>query len=138
MGFLTLSPAQVTSITPASKDARVIAFQVPRTQTVAEVEAWLPADASIISIVRELGTASNAGTTGTVTLTVTNNSGTVSTATDDVKTNGATTGFVQMTALPNVQPVPLTGDLKITAVYAESGTASNTGGPWNYVVTYVR
>lgn len=138
MGFLTLSPAQVTPITPSSKDARVIAFQVPRTQTVAAVEAWLPADASIVSIVRELGVASDAGTDATVTITVTNNSGTVSTAADDVKTNGATTGFVQMTSLPNVQPVPLNGDLKITAVYAESGTASNTGGPWNYVVTYVR
>lgn len=138
MGILTLSPDQVTPITPASKDARVIAFQVPRTQTAAAVEAWLPADATIVSIIRELGVASDAGTSATVTITVTNGGGTVSTAADDVKTNGATTGFVQMTSLPNLQPTPLNGDLKITAVYAESGTASNTGGPWNYVITYVR
>jgi hypothetical protein len=26
----------------------------------------------------------------------------------------------------------------VTAVYAETGTASTTGGPWNYVITYVR
>lgn len=138
MGILTLSPEQVTPITPASKDARVIAFQVPRTQTAAAVEAWLPADATIVSIIRELGVASDAGTSATVTITVTNGGGTVSTAADDVKTNGATTGFVQMTSLPNLQPTPLNGDLKVTAVYAESGTASTTGGPWNYVITYVR
>jgi hypothetical protein len=69
---------------------------------------------------------------------VANNGGTVSSASDDVKTNGAVAGAVQMTNLPNAQPIPANGDLTVTAVYAETGTASTTGGPWNYVITYVR
>ena len=138
MGFKTLTPSVVTPITPASKDLVCTAFRVPRTMTASTLVDMLPADASIISIVREKGTASDAGTSATVTITVSNNGGTVSSAADDVKTNGATTGFVQMTNLPNTEPLPLNGNISITAVYAETGTASTTGGPWNYIVTYVR
>jgi len=138
MGFKTLTPAQLTPITPAAKDVVVTAFQVSRTDTASSVKDMLPADASILYIVREKGVASDAATTATVTITVANNSGTVSTFADDVKGSGATTGFVQMTNLPNLEPLPLTGDLTISAVYAETGTASTTGGPWNYIVAFVR
>lgn len=138
MGFKTLSPGVITPITPASKSVEVTAFAVARTETTVVLKDMLPADASILYIVREKGTASDAGTTATVTLVAANNSGTFSTFADDVKTNGATTGFVPMTALPNLEPLPLTGDITITAVYAETGTAANTGGPWNYLVHYVR
>jgi hypothetical protein len=140
MGFQTLSPAVATisPITPAAKDVQVKAFTVARTETASVLKASLPADASILHIVREAGTASDAATTATVTITVANNGGTVSSKADDVKGSGASTGFVGMTNLPNLQPMPLNGDLTITAVYAETGTASTTGGPWNYIVTYVR
>lgn len=140
MGFQTLSPAAATisPITPAGKDVQVKAFTVARTDTVSSVKAELPADASILSIVREGSVASDAATTATVTITVANNGGTVSSKADDVKGSGAVTGFVTMSNLPNLQPMPLNGDLTITAVYAETGTASTTGGPWNYIVTYVR
>lgn len=140
MGILVLNTpaANVTSTVPVAKDVQLKVFQVARTETSSVVKLVLPADATIISVVREAGVASDAATTATVTITAANNGGTVSTKADDVKTNGATTGFVQMTSLPNVQPVPLNGDLTITAVYAETGTASTTGGPWNYVVNYVR
>lgn len=138
MGIKTLTPSVVTPITPASKEIHVTAFQVARTDTASSVKDMLPADASILYILREGSTASDAATTATVTITVANNGGTVSTKADDVKGSGATTGFVGMTALPNVEPIPLNGDLTISAVYAETGTASTTGGPWNYVVAYVR
>lgn len=138
MGFKTLLPSQVTAITPAAKDVVVTAFQVSRTDTVSSVKDILPADASLLYIIREGSVASDALTTATVTITVTNNSGTVSSKADDVKTSGATTGFVGMTSLPNLEPLPLNGDLTISAVYAETGTASTTGGPWNYIIAFVR
>lgn len=138
MGIKTLAPSQITPTTPASKDVVVTAFQVSRTNTVAVLKDMLPADASILYIVREGSVASDATTTGTVTLTVANNSGTISTVADDVKTSGAVTGFVQMPSLPNLEPLPLVGDITITAVYAETGVASAVGGPWNYVVAFVR
>lgn len=143
MGFLAtditvISSTGPTPLIPSSKDMVCKAFAVPRTQTVSAVEVVLPADASIINIKFYKGTASDAGTSASVTLTVANNGGTISTGSVDVKTNGATTADVQMTNLPNIQPVPLNGDITISAVYAETGTASTTGGPWNFVVQYVR
>lgn len=137
MGFKTLSPTVVSSITPASKTPAVKAFQVARTELAAVLKTVLPASASILYIVREGSVASDAETTATVTLVAANNSGTFSTFADDVKTNGATTGFVQMTALPNLEVLPAAGDITITAVYAETGAASTVGGPWNYLVHYV-
>ena len=140
MGFQTLSPgvATISPITPSGKDVQVKAFTVARTETSSVLKASLPADASILYVMREGSSVSDAATTATVTITAANNGGTISTKADDVKTNGATTGFVGMTALPNLQPMPLNGDVTINAVYAETGTASTTGGPWNYIVAYVR
>jgi hypothetical protein len=140
MGFLTLSPdvSTLSPITPVGKDVQVKAFTVARTETASVNKVELPADASIIGVVRLGSTVSDAVTTATVTITASNNSGSISTKADDVKGSGATTGFVQMTALPNLEPRPLTGDIVITAVYAETGGASSTGGPWNYLVYFVR
>lgn len=138
MGFRTTTPSPFSAITPASKDARVIVFRASRSDTSATLKAILPGDASIVSIVRQGSVASDAGTTATVTIAATNDAGSVSSGTDDVKTSGAVTGFVTMSGTPNLQPMPLRGDIQIKATYAESGTASNTGGPWNYVITYVR
>lgn len=130
--------AQVTSTVPVAKDVMAKTFSVARTDTASSVKLLLPGDATITSVIRHGSTASDAATTATVTITVANNGGTVSSKADDVKGSGATTGFVTMSGLPNAQPIPVNGDLTITAVYAETGTASATGGPWNYVVKYVR
>lgn len=141
MGFLAtdFTPLQSPSpLIPSSKDVVVKVFKVARTDTTTAVKAVIPADASILSVVFYGGTASNAGTSATITLTAANNGGTVSSGTYDPKTNGAVTGLVTMSGLPNVQPVPLNGDITISAVYAETGTASSAGGPWNVAVTYVR
>jgi hypothetical protein len=140
MGFLVLNTpaAQVTSTVPVNKDVGTKVFQVARTETASVVKLVLPADASVLHIIREGSTVSDAATTATVTLTIANNGGTIATKADDVKGSGATTGFVGFTTLPNVEPRPLNGDLTVTAVYAETGGASTTGGPWNYIVSYVR
>lgn len=126
-----------TATIPGSKSILGKYFQVTRTDTASAVKAVLPAQASIVQVMVYGSVASDAATTATVTITVTNNSGTVSTGTVDVKANGATTALVQMTNLPNIEPLPATGDLKISAVYAETGAASTTGGPWKIGIDWV-
>ena len=143
MGFLATDLTPISSLgptvlIPTNKDVVVKVFKVAKTETSDVLKAVLPADASIIGVKVYGSTASDAGTSAALSITVTNNSGTVSSGTYDVKTSGAVTGEVTMSGLPNIQPVPLTGDLKVLAHYAETGTASTAGGPWNVLVTYIR
>lgn len=126
-----------TPITPAAKNEVGKFFQVTRTDTVAVLKTAIPAQASIIGVTMYGGVASDAATTATLTLTVSNNTGTISTGTVDVKANGATTALVQMTNLPNIEPLPAQGDIRVTAVYAETGTASTVGGPWKFRLDWV-
>ncbi|MDE3022991.1 MAG: hypothetical protein KGI54_14225 [Pseudomonadota bacterium] len=145
MGFLAtdvniLSTTGPTVLIPTSKDQDCKLVQVTRADTAATVKAVLPADASVIGVKFFGSTASNASLTATVTLTLANNTGTISTGTVDVIANGATTAEVQMSALPNLENIPslLTGDIKFSATYAETGIASTAGGPWYVLITYVR
>ena len=139
MGFkqIEVVPSQISVLQPAAKAHQIKAFQATRTDTANPLKVVLPAQSSVTDITVYGSTASNAGTTATLTVTISDNSGVISTGTYDVKTNGATTGSVNMTALPNIEPLPLNGDLKINVDYAETGTASTTGGPWNIAVEYV-
>lgn len=138
MGFkqIELVPPQVSPLQPSGKEHQVKAFQVLRTDTANPLKVVLPAQSSVVNVWLYGSVASDAGTSATVTITISNNSGVISTGVYDVKANGATTGVVQMTGLPNVEPLPLNGDLKINADYAETGTASTAGGPWKLTVEY--
>ena len=141
MGFLAtdITPLQSPSpLIPSGKEHQIKVFQVSRTDTVSSVKAVLPADSSVFNVWLFRNGVSNAATTATVTITVANNGGTISTSSYDVKTSGDTTAVIQMTNLPNIQPTPLNGDLTVTAVYAETGTASTLGGPWKIGIEYVR
>jgi hypothetical protein len=143
MGFLATDFVPIgtngpTTTVPVNKDLVVKAFVVNRTDTSATLKAVLPADASIVDV-DLFGAASNAGTTATVSI------GTSTTANEiinaqDVKTAGGrirpTTSW--STNYPNTQPVPLSGDIQIFAKYAETGTASTSGGPYTVLVYYVR
>ena len=139
MGFkqIELVPPQISPLQPTGKAHQIKVFQVARTDTGNPLKAMLPAQASVTNVYLYAGTASDAGTSADVTITISNNSGVISTGVYDVKTDGATTGIIQMSALPNIEPLPLLGDLKINADYAEAGTASTTGGPWRVAVEYV-
>lgn len=141
MGFLAtdFTPLQSPSVLiPSNKDYTVKVIQVARTDTVSSVKAVLPADASVMNVWLYRNGVSNAATTATVTITIANNGGTISTGTYDVKVGGDTSAVVQMNNLPNIEPRPLNGDLTVSAVYAETGTASTSGGPWKLSVDYVR
>ena len=143
MGFkqvdiVPISSTGPTPTIPSGKQEYAKVFQVTRSDTAAGiVKAVLPAQVSMVSFLIYGSTASDAATTATVTITVSNNSGTVSSGTVDVKANGGTTALVQMSGLPNIEAIPSNGDLKIVATYAETGTASTTGGPWKIRVAYV-
>ena len=127
-----------TATTPLSKSAMELFFQVTRQTLASTLKLVLPADASITSVSLFGSTASNAATSATVTINISNNSGVISTGSYDVKANGATTGALNMSNLPNLEPLPLNGDLQVSAVYAETGTASTLGGPWTMRVGFVR
>lgn len=142
MGFLAtdltvLNSNGPTTLIPTSKDLVVKAFKVARTDTTAALKAVLPGDASIVNI-DIFGTASDAGTTATLSI------GTSTTSTEIISGQSVLTGGkVAITTawsvnFPNVQPVPVTGDIKLYAKYAETGTASTAGGDWTVVVYYVR
>lgn len=128
-----------SALTPTSKDVVVKVFAVSRTDTTSTLKAVLPAGASVLEVSRTGNTNSDAGTTATVVVVVSDNTGAISTGTAvDVRTAGTTSALVQMPSLPNLETIPLTGDLKVTATYAETGTVSTTGGPWYFKVVYVR
>lgn len=126
-----------TALIPASKSDTSKFFQATRTDTASTLKAVLPAQASVFSVTLFGSANSNAGTTATLTVTIANNSGVFATGTVNLLTGGATTAEVQMTGLPNIEPTPLNGDLKVSVQYAETGTASTLGGPWVMRVNYV-
>lgn len=135
--LVVLSSTGPTVNIPGSKSDLSKFFQVSRTDTTATLKAVVAAQSSLVRVDIYGSVASDAATTATVTITASNNSGTISTGTVDVKANGATTALVQMTNLPNIEAIPPLGDIKITAQYAETGTASTTGGPWKMRIVTV-
>lgn len=126
-----------TALTPSGKPDNQKFFQLSRADTTTTLKAVLPAQSSVFNVTFYGGVNSNAGTSSTATITISNNSGVISTGTVNLLTTGITTGVVQMSALPNIEPMPLNGDLKINVIVAETGTASTLGGPWVVSVAYV-
>ncbi|MDE2100080.1 MAG: hypothetical protein KGL39_22690 [Patescibacteria group bacterium] len=102
---------------------------VARTDTTAKTLFTLPAEASIEDITISGDTASDAGTTATVSVGVTGTSNKFVNA-QSVKTAGL--------AVPAAKSMGNVGSSQITVVgiYAETGTASTTGGPWTIRVFY--
>jgi subtilisin family serine protease len=128
----------VTAQTPPAKDVRVKYFQLARTDTVAAVKMVLPANSSILDV-KIIGTASDAGTTATVSVGTTSSSNEIVTG-QDVKgagtvirptTAGVGSGFAAVESIPQV------GDIPIYAKYAETGTVSTVGGPWKVFVEFI-
>jgi hypothetical protein len=104
---------------------------IARTDTTAKKLFSLPAKSIPLSIQYSSPAASDAGTTATVSVGKAGGTGTEYLATQDVKTVGTGRGQV-VPAGPNAT---LLGQIQetavdVTGVYAESGGASTTGGPW--------
>lgn len=134
MGFNTqdvtpLGSIYPTTTTPFGREVKVKLASILRTDTADTLKVVLPARASIFRITTVIGTASDAGTSATITIKV--NGSTVVNA-----QNAKTTGTVS-TGVVSLVDIPSTTDIKVTGVYAESGTVSTTGGPFYFYVEYV-
>lgn len=126
---------RVTSTTPPSMEILVKTVRVARTDTTAFEAFVLPKNAVIAGAYVLGTTASDAGTTATVS--VGSNPGTTNecVAAFSVKTNGA--GYYATGAQAGTSvSTQLTSDTLMKAIYAETGTASTTGGPWLIKVEY--
>ena len=129
-------PNQTVSFTtPPAVEILTKTCQIARTDTTAFAAFTLPKGA-VIAGSYVMGTvASDAATTATVS--VGSNPGTTNecVAAFSVKTNGLGYFATGATAGTSVGS-QLTADTLIKAVYAETGTASTTGGPWLVKVEY--
>lgn len=127
-------PGVISTITPAAKDVRVKAFQIARTDTTQSTKAWLPANSSILNVSVRRSVTSD-GETASVSVgygSTTNNLINALT----VKTAGLTFGTLD-TVIAQPEGNQPGEDIKITAVYTETGTASTTGGPFVVMIQYV-
>jgi len=112
---------------PSGRQLRAYASNVGRGNTSSAEAFTIPANSTILRIGIEGKVASNAGTSGRVSLGSSGGSGKDFLADFNVKTNGVGVSF------PSSGNFGATGDpnpTTVTAIYAEDGSASNTGGPW--------
>lgn len=142
MGFKAIDITPISSLgptatTPSNKDVQCKVFAVSRTDTAASVKCVLPGDSTIIDMRIFSPTASDAATTAVVSVGITG-ANTQFLNTVDVK---AAAGMIRPTSkLTNMMNLenPPAADIAINAIYAETGTASTTGGPFYVIVEYVR
>jgi hypothetical protein len=125
--------------TSNAKDVQVKSFRVARTNTTASVLAVIPQDATILNVSLSGSTASDAATTATVSVGTTSTSNEWINAFDVKGTTGSGQNFPPMVAgLGNLSGLPAGTDVQVYAKYAETGTASTTGGPWYINIYYTR
>lgn len=147
--LVPLNPTMISPLQPVRKQYHLVPFQVVRTNTTATKVAVLPADATILGIRYYIQTASNATTTAGVTFTgqgVGPGGATFAFGTQSVLAAAGNTGLMNatvntVTGLFNLERPPAvqtSGDIIIYATYAETGTASSTGGPFYFVIEYTR
>ncbi len=130
--------AQVSLSYPKPRESQEKYISIVRTDTTAFQAAVLPKEAVITGMFVIGAAASTAGTTATISV------GTTATANElvdayDVKTAATGEGFnaVGAAAVGSAFATKLTADTPIYAKYAESGTASGAGGPWDERIDYV-
>lgn len=119
---------------------------ITRTDTVAKDLFTLPKNSRLLFFLVWGNAASDAATTATIKLGKKGGTGAEFLAAYDVKTaasgNGMTLPNAQLlmgynTASPNVDVAKQSVDVTVTGTYAETGTASTTGGPWTIEAFYV-
>lgn len=147
--LISLNPSFPDAQNPVRKSRLVVPFQVLRTNTTAIKVAVLPADATILGFQYFIQTPSNATTTAIVTLTgqgVGPTGATFAFGSQSVLAAAGNTGWMNATVntvtgifnLERPPAVQTSGDIIVYATYSETGTASTTGGPFYFVIDYVR
>ena len=134
---MTVSAAQLGLSYPKPRELITKFFKVSRTDTTAAIKTVLPKWAMLVGAYVIGGVASDAATTATLSF------GSTATATEyvsgyDVKTAATGVGYnpVAGKAVGTAWGVALATDLPVYAKYAETGTASTTGGPWIVKLEY--
>lgn len=120
---------------PPSRDVSIKVASIARTDTAAKNLFMLPKGAVPLYFLVFSGTASDAATTATISVGKTG-TGTFFLNTVDVKTAA---GLIVPPTAKNTNLVTgLTADTQVTGIYAETGTASTTGGPFIVMLVYMR
>lgn len=125
--------ATTSTLTPPAGQALTLACGITRSMTSATEIATLPKGATIVGMTL-IGTASNAGTSATLSIG-NSGSGTAYVNARDVKTAGTGTGCMPLTLAVDTSTA-LTADTKVTATVTEAGTASSAGA-WTLLVHYI-
>ena len=125
------------TLTPKARGTLTKMGSLARTDTAAKELFGLPKDALIVGIYVVGGTASDAGTTATIGIGSTASANEYMTG-YDVKTAATGEGYnpAGAAAVGSALCSKLTTDVPVYGIYAESGTASNIGGPWYIKVEY--
>jgi len=127
-----------TLSTPKSKSSYTKYGSLARTNTTAKQLFKLPKGALISGIYVIGSAASNAATTATIGIGSTADANQFMTG-YDVKTAATGEGYNVSggAAVGSAMVTGLTADTTVYGIYAETGTASSSGGPWVVKVEYV-
>ena len=121
--------------TPVGRTIQTKIGSVARTDTAAKFLFTLPKYAQVVRVELLTAVASNAGTTATVSVGNTSAANQL-VLSQDVKTAA---GYLRpaTTAVAAGYFANATTDIPIYAIYAETGAASSSGGPWSVLVEYI-
>jgi hypothetical protein len=147
--LVPLNPSYPDALNPVRRDYIVVPFQVQRTNTTAVKVAVLPADATILGIRYYVQTPTSGGGTTAATVTLTGQGvgpGGATFAFGSQSVFAAGTGLMNatvntVTGIFNLERPPATqtsGDIIVYATYAETGGTSTAGGPFYFIIEYVR
>lgn len=125
------------TLTPKARGTLTKIGSLARTDTTAKELFGLPKDALIVGIYVIGAAASDAATTATIGIGSTTSANEYMTG-YDVKTAATGEGYnpAGAAAVGTALCSKLTTDVPVYGIYAESGTASTTGGPWYVKVEY--
>lgn len=121
----------MAEIVSAISDQKLLLFSIDRTDTTVQNVYTLPANA-IITGIMITGVHSDAGTSATLSVGLPGANQQFLNAAD-VKTGSLTQSWSSAAILSSVGSSPA----QITAIYAETGTPSTTGGPWTIQLYYI-
>lgn len=124
-------------LTPKARDLLTKLGTIARTDTSAKELFGLPKGSIIAGIYVIGAAASDAATTATVGIGSTTSANEYMTG-YDVKTAGTGEGYNPAggAAVGSAMATPIASDLPVYGIYAETGTASTTGGPWTIKLEY--
>ena len=124
----------ITTVTPASKTPQYSDFSVTRTMTTGTKAFVLPAGATLRELILS-GTASDAGTTATLSVGTTSSAPTEYVNAQSVLAAGAGNGVNVLKGVTGALPAKVTADTIVYVKYAETGTAS-TAGSWTLTAVW--